>query len=271
MGAALLDRKLYVCSHDSNEIQVFDSSANFTEMERVTLPLSTKPLCLAACPVSQCIYINDMQERCIFRVNCPSSERLEHAKKFIVTDYAPYALSVQSGRLLVTPFGCVALYVYGGGSGNEVRRVPVPDHMAVRHAVETPTGTYVICNEANQASSQGSHPAVAELDAEGRVLRRYEGPRSVRVDLPWSLTVDGGGRILVAERFNSQVLHLNCNLQLNNVLVSLTDGQPYRIAHCKDSGLLSVSIYRTGKVHIYQIAAPRHDKVRIETTALLSI
>jgi len=61
------------------------------------------------------------------------------------SDYRPSTLSVKLARLLVTSFNPKQLRLFSA-NGDEVRRVGLPDDMIPYHAVESPTGTFIVCH-----------------------------------------------------------------------------------------------------------------------------
>jgi len=65
---------------------------------------------------------------------------------------------------------------------------------------------------------------VSEVDVSGRLLRSF-----THIWMPWHLSVDSEGRMLVADYFNDRILLLNSQLQLQCVLIDNTHSQLFKL------------------------------------------
>jgi len=129
--------------------------------------------------------------------------------------FLPQTLSVTSTRLLVTSrYGPLRQF---DAVGDELRRVRLPFDMKTYHAMESPTGTFIV-SLYNEQLKQGQ---VAEVSTGGKVLRQFSGsPLSplLYVDPP-HIAVDSHGNIFVADGDNRRILLLDAQLSLRRVII----------------------------------------------------
>jgi len=121
--------------------------------------------------------------------------------------------------------------------GDELRRVRLPDYMALEHAVESPTGTFVVCHRNTQLDQW----QVSEVNTEGQVLRQFSGSLSS----PEHIAADSQGHILVADSDNSRILLLDAQLSLRRVMIDehqLNYERPLRLCYEEQSGQLLVGL-----------------------------
>jgi len=78
---------------------------------------------------------------------------------------------VTSTRLLVTLLYTRQLRQFDA-DGDELRRVQLPYHMGPWHAVESPTGTFIVSLHIQLEQGQ-----VVEVNTGGEVLRQFSGSR----------------------------------------------------------------------------------------------
>jgi len=134
--------------------------------------------------------------------------------------------------------------------GDELRRVQLPDDMRPRHAVESPTGTFIV-SRSNDELTQGD---VSEVDTGGEVLRHFSGSHlpSLR-DTP-HVAVDSHGNILVADRDNRRILLLDAHLTLQRVIIDehQLDKEPMRLCYKEQSGQLLVGLF-DGDVAVFDV------------------
>jgi len=86
------------------------------------------------------VYVADLV-KCIWRVSTDGAD-IKHWLPQSPDD-RPVTLSVTSTRLLVTPRYTKQLMQFDA-DGNELSRVHLLDYMEPRHAVESPTGTFIV-------------------------------------------------------------------------------------------------------------------------------
>jgi len=126
---------------------------------------------------------------------------------------------------------------FATAGGDELRRVGLPDYMDPEHAVESPTGTFVVAHRNTQLHQY----QVSEVNTAGQVLRQFSG------SLGWSerIAIDSQGHILVADWDNSCILLLDDQLALRRVIVDqhqLNDKRPCCLCYVEQSGQLLVAL-----------------------------
>jgi len=150
------------------------------------------------------------------------------------------SLSVTSTRLLVTSRDTRQLIQFDE-VGDELRRVQLPDDMKPEHAVESPTGTFIVSRynyELNQHD-------VSEVNTGGEVLRQFSGSHPSPLGDTPHVAVDSHGNILVADYSNSRILLLDARLTLLRVIIDkhqLNDKRPWRLCYKEQSGQLLVGL-----------------------------
>jgi len=124
--------------------------------------------------------------------------------------------------------------------GDELRRVPLPDYMNPVHAVESPTGTFIVAHDNTQLDQR----QVSEVNTEGQVLRQFSGS----LGWPVHIAVDSQGHILVADWRNRRILLLDDQLALRRIIIDrhqLHDEPPWRLCYEEQSGQLLVGLLRS--------------------------
>jgi len=133
-------------------------------------------------------------------------------------------------------------------AGEQLRRVPLPDYMRPRHAVELPAGTFVIGYENTQLNVKCQ---VSEVNTEGELLRQFSGSLGV---IP-HIAVDSQGNILVADKDKRRILLLDAQLALRRVIIDehqLNYKPPCRLCYNEQSGQLLVGRYG-GDVSVFDV------------------
>jgi len=124
--------------------------------------------------------------------------------------------------------------------GDELRRVRLPDYMDPVHAVESPTGTFVVAHNNPQLNQY----QVSEVNTEGQVLRQFSGS----LGWPVHIAIDSQGHILVADYDNRCILLLDAQLALRRVIIDehrQNDQWPLRFRCVEQSGQLLVGFLRS--------------------------
>ena len=148
-------------------------------------------------------------------------------------------------RLLVTSYDNQLMQF--DADGDEVRRVRLPDYMDPYHAVESPTGTFIVSHR-NTPLKQNQ---VSEVNTEGRVLRHFSG--SLGSFAP-HIAVDSQGNIFAADNDSRRILLLDAQLALRHVIIDehqLND-KPRRLCYMEQSGQLLVGFY-FGSVAVFDV------------------
>jgi len=103
------------------------------------------------------------------------------------------------------------------------------------HAVESPTGTFVVAYRNTQLHQY----QVSEVNTEGQVLRQFSGS----LGWPVHIAIDSQGHILVADA--DSILLLDAQLALRRVMIDehrLNDELPLRLCCVEQSGQLLVAL-----------------------------
>jgi len=136
--------------------------------------------------------------------------------------------------------------------GDELRRVQLPDDMAPRHAVESPTGTFIIGDENTQLKQY----QVSEVNTDGEVLRQFTGSRLSSPGCIEHIAIDSHGNMLLADATNRHILLLDAQLKLRRVVVDehqLNYKRPYRLCYREPTGQLLVGFYDQKRVAVFDV------------------
>jgi len=161
--------------------------------------------------------------------------------------FKPWTLSLTKSRLLVT-LG-KELTQYDVPSGRKLNRVLLPDDMDARHAVESPTGTFVV----GHANKRLNHGQVSEVSALGRLLRQFSYSLG---GLTQYIAVDSRGNIFVADPDDGHILLLDARLALRRVIIGahqLNNRKPQRLCYTQHSGQLLVGLDFHGHVAVFDV------------------
>jgi len=101
------------------------------------------------------------------------------------------------------------------------------------HAVESPTGTFIVAHNNTQLDQW----QVSEVNTEGQVLRQFSGSS---LGWPEHIAIDSQGHILVADSGSRRILLLDAQLALRRVIVE--HQQPWRLCYVEQSGQLLVKL-----------------------------
>lgn len=144
-GVTTLANRLYVITRASDVVQVFEDRAPYRRLADVEVSGMRWPRDIAACSLSNRLYIVDAAKKCVFRVDNPTSCSL--VTRWPVHRRVPHAVSVRGGRVLITPnvffHRTLRLCDY---NGELLLDVELPDYMEPRHAVETNRSTFLVCH-----------------------------------------------------------------------------------------------------------------------------
>jgi len=125
--------------------------------------------------------------------------------------------------------------------GDEVTRVRLPDYMDPLHAVESPTGTFIVSHKNTRLNNQCQ---VSEINTEGEVLRQFSGPLGYAPHI----AVDSHRNVFAADFDNRRILLLDGQLALRHVIIDdhqLND-MPWRLCYMEQSGQLLVGLCFSG-------------------------
>jgi len=204
------------------------------------------PLDIAACARTARLYVADSKAECVWRVSPDGADIQRWLTRAPSDTFTPSALSVTSSRLLVTSQGGKQLRQFDTAGGDEFRRVRLPDYMVPVHAVESPTGTFVVAHR----NTQLQQDQVSEVNTEGQVLRQFSGS----FDWPVRIAIDSQGHILVADWDSRRILLLDAQLALRRIIIDehqLNDKRPRLLCYVEQSGQLLVGLF--GSVAVFDV------------------
>jgi len=200
------------------------------------------PTDIVACERTSQLYVVDWE--CIWRVSSDGADIQRWLPKSPSDTFRPRSLSVTSTRLLVTSYETRQLIQFDA-VGDELRRVQLPDDMTPLHAVESPTGTFIVSHYNKQLRQH----QVSEVNTGGEVLRQFSRSHLPSLGPTQHVAVDSHGNILVADYGNRRILLLDAHLTLRRVVVDadqLNDMQPWCLCYKEQSGQLLLALYRGG-------------------------
>jgi len=238
---------VYVVRGRSSTISRYDATTH-QQLTDINLKDLRNPGDVAACELTSQLYVADSEE-CVWRVSSDGVDIQRWLKKSPSDTFSPFALSVTSSRLLVTSRIGRQLRQFDAAGGDELRRVGLPDYMDPRHAVESPTATFIV----GHYNSQLAQRQVSEVSTEGQVLRQFSGS-----SLGWSvhIAVDRQGNIFVPDLGNGSILLLDAQLALRRVIIDerqLNDRTPWGLCYLEQSGQLLVALRLDSSVAVFDV------------------
>ena len=247
MGVTQLHDVVYVVCQWSSTIRRFNATTHQPLTGIVVKDLSN-PWDIVACERTSQLYVAMLEYNleCVWRVSSDGTDIKHWLPKSPDDTFTPWTLSVTSTRLLVTSCDTCQLRQFDA-DGDELRRVQLPDHMEPRHAVESPTGTFIVSLE----NIQLEQDQVVEVNTGGEVLRQFSGSHLRSLDYTEHVAVDSHGNIFVADRDNHHILLLDNHLSLRRVIIDehqLNYERPWRLCYREDKGQLLVALFSTVEV-----------------------
>jgi len=210
------------------------------------------PCDIVACERTSQVYVADWEEECIWRVSSDGEDIQRWLPKSPSDTFRPWTLSVTSTRLLVTSCDTHQLIQFDE-VGDELRRVQLPDDMEPRHAVESPTETFIVSHSHYNDELEQYH--VSEVDTGGEVLRQFSSSHLPSFNLTPRVAVDSHGNILVADEYNRRILLLDTHLKLLRIVVDqhqLNYKEPECLCYIEQSGQLLVGL-DVGDVEVFDV------------------
>jgi len=246
MGVTQLHDVVYIVCYESSTISRFNARTH-QRLRDINVKDLREPWDIVACERTAQIYVAD-DFKCIWRVSSDGEDIKRWLPKSPSDTFTPHTLSVTSTRLLVTSL--THQLIQFDEVGDELRRVQLPDDMKPDHAVESPTGTFIVSHY-NDELKQGH---VSEVNTGGEVLRQFSGSHLSPLRATPHVAVDSHGNILVADRDNRCILLLDDHLTLLRVVVDqhqLDYKEPRRLCYIEQSGQLLVGLY--GVVEVFDV------------------
>jgi len=207
---------------------------------------------MAACERTSYLYVADV--KCVWRASPYATDPTDDdvmrhlLPKSSLDSYTPHTLSVTSTRLLVTSPDTHQLIQFDA-NGFELRRVQLPRVMEPQHAVESPTGTFIV----SLHNAQLKQNQVAEVNTGGKVLRQFSGSRLTSLGVTPHVAVDSHGNVFVVDQTNRRILLLDNRLSLRRVIIDehQLNYKPWRLCYREDKGQLLVGLL--GGVAVFDV------------------
>ena len=185
MGVTQLHDVVYMVCAVSSTILRFNATTH-QRLTDINVKDLGRPCDIAACELTSHVYVADSYPECVWRVSSDAEDMKRCWTKSPSDAFRPWTLSVTSSRLLVTsPITKELMQL--DEAGGELRRVPLPAHMKPWHAMESPTGTFIVGHLNTELKPwQGQ---VSEVNTEGQVLRQFSGSRLSPLGWPQHIAV----------------------------------------------------------------------------------
>ena len=236
-GVTQLHDVVYLVYDEASVIITRFNTTTHQRMTNIVVKDLGWPYDIVACERTSQLYVAEYP-KCVWRVSSDGTDIKHWLPKSRDDTFIPHKLSVTSTRLLVTSLDARQLRQFDT-DGDELRRVQLPDHMVPRHAVESPTGTFIVCLDNTQLEQH----QVVEVNTGGEVLRQFSGSRLTSLGRTPHVAVDSHGNIFVADYHNRHILLLNDHLSLRRVIIDehlLNYEGPRRLCYREDKGQLLV-------------------------------
>jgi len=204
------------------------------------------PTDIAACELTCQLYVADYDY--VWRLSSDGVDIQRWLPKSPSDTFSPTTLSVTSSRLLVTSHFRDRQLRQFDAAGDELRRVGLPDYMHPWHAMESPTGTFIVGHDNRQLGRQ-----VSEVNTEGQVLHEFSGS----LGGPAHIVVERQGNIFVTDhdKRRRRILLLDAQLALRRVIIDerqLYGRGPHCLCYTEQSGQLLVG-FEKGGVAVFDV------------------
>jgi len=231
-GVTQLHDVVYIVCGESSTILRFNATTH-QRLTDIVVKVLRSPYDMVTCERTSQLYVADYWE-CVWRVSSDGEDIKRWLPKSPDDTFKPYSLSVTSTRLLVTTY--THQLIQFDSEGDELRRVQLPDDMEPQHAVESPTGTFIVGRYNKQLfQKQGVDQGdVVEVNTGGEVLRQFRGSRLLSLCYTPHVAVDSHGNIFVADFDNRRILLLDAHLSLRRVIIDehqLNYKRPWRLCY----------------------------------------
>src|SRR6218665_492649 len=194
-----LEDKVYMIYEASNRIQVFNPRIPFSVLEEIRVKDLKSPYDVAACATSNCLYVTDLETRCIWKI-MPSDRQ---ATRWLSNLGEPFTLSMSSdGRVIVPRDGQPSFVEIYNSDAVLVQNVRLPAEIQhAKRVIETPTGNLILLHRCSNHSSV----VLSAVTKNGDTVHRYtpgdEG----------ELLNDGCRLSIVPDGNNFHVLAIDCD------------------------------------------------------------
>jgi len=248
-GVTQLHDVVYMICWRSSTITRFNATTH-QRLTDIDIKDLRRPCDIVACERTSQLYVADYPE-CVWRVSSDGTDIKHWLPKSPDDTFKPRKLSVTSTRLLVTLLRTRQLRQFDA-DGDELRRVQLPDRMYPRHAMESPTGTFI----ASLLNRQLKQDLVVEVNTEGEMLRQFSGSHLTSLGNTQHVAVDSHGNTLVADSNNNCILLLDDHLSLRRVIIDehqLNYKRPHRLCYREDKGQLLVVLWKENVVAVFDV------------------
>jgi len=252
-GVTLLHDVVYVVCGGSSTITRFNATTH-QQLTGIVVKDLRLPWDIVACERTSQLYVADDElfgNKCVWRVSSDGTDIKHWLPKSPDDTFKPVTLSVTSTRLLVTSYDTRQLRQFDA-DGDELRRVQLPDHMDPQHAVESPTGTFIVRLD----NTQLKQCQVVEVNTGGEVLHQFSGSRLTPLGGTPHVAVDSHGNIFVAVKDNRHILLLDDHLSLRRVIIDehqLNYEPPSCLCYREDKGQLLVGLFSGSRVEVFDV------------------
>jgi len=248
-GVTQLHDVVYIVCRQSSTILRFNATTH-QRLTDINVKDLSDPWDMVACEQTSQLYVADYRV-CVWRVSADGADIKRWWSMSSSDTFTPRTLSVTSTRLLVTSYTNQLLQLDAGG--DELRRVQLPDDMMYpRHAVESPTGTFII----SHYNTQLEQYQVSEVNTDGKVLRQFTGSRLSSLGDTRHVAIDSHGNIFLADYLNRHILLLDAQLTPRREIVDqhqLNDKRPYRLCYREPTGQLLVGLDEQNSVLVFDV------------------
>jgi len=264
-GLSILETTLFVVSEDSSEVEVYDlKTLSFSR--RWNLMKLLDPVDISSCDINKCLYISDSkgsddQMSQILRVDANGNLIQNWSTG---DDYGCLSVTDELNVILTVHYKS-KLNEYSP-NGQLIREINLSSDASLCnpwHAIKLISGHFII----SHGYFDDDPHRVCIVDTDGKLIKSFgqkPGSTISKMNIPFYLSVDENGFVMVADRVNSRVLLLNSDLEFKKEILSRNVNfevqNPRRILLDKDSGLLLVAdckwdylknIFSDGRILIY--------------------
>jgi len=211
------------------------------------------PQDIAACQQTSQLYIPNHYpgDECIWRVSADGADIKRWWSKSSSDTFRPETLSVTATRLLATSPDTKQLMQLDA-RGNQLSRVQLPPDMEPYHAVESPTGTFIV----SHYNTELDQHQVSEVQTDGKVLRQFSGSRLSPLRYTPHVAIDSHANIFLADWGNDCMQLLDAQLKLRRVILDycqLNYGRPWRLCYTERTGQLLVAFWGEKRVAVFNV------------------
>lgn len=254
-GIVRLNDSLYVLCHQPNAVRVYECNDDdaFPFQRQILLQLIVQPWDIAASSRSNCLYVTDSHNRCVWKIKESCGSQV--AKWLHDASSLQFTLSVTSnGQVLLVTGGAprLSLELYTPDA-ELARSIRLPGHVfSPVHAVVTTSGNFVVIYGWWNSKRWG----ICKLNSEGETVRQFRPMNdSQQLNCPWHLALDEDDGVFVADYENNRVIVLDSDLSWVKILLSQdNDGltEPWRLLYYAGSRKLLV-VAHLHKVDVYAL------------------